>query len=68
MPSIPLNIQDELADAIRHASAFTKLNQQETMRQAIRIGLPILMDRWPSTKAHCNPALRNSAAKKGGAS
>jgi hypothetical protein len=65
MPSIPLAIQDELAEAIRFASEFTKLNQQETMRQAIRLGLPVMIKKWPGAKAHCNPAIRRG--KKGGA-
>jgi hypothetical protein len=64
MPSIPLSIPDELAQSVSDAAKLTKLSQQETMRQAIRFGLPVLCDKWP--KPYCNPALRRG--KKGGAS
>ena len=59
---IPLSMSDELDAKVKQAATYTKLNQQETIRQALWLGLPALCDKWP--KPHCQPAVRNATKAK----
>jgi len=72
---VPLSISPELETEIRKLCKHTRLNIQETIRQALWVGIPALCNQWP--KADGQPAAelrsdnRHTAkhhfAKKGGA-